>query len=206
MPAGSNLMPDDKPLDARLAAKLVYPLRHSVITPNHLTTVRMLFGIAACVLLSTGDYAWTNMGAVCFAVSAFFDHADGELARISGNKTRFGHYYDLVSDAVSDILLFIGIGAGLVHGALGTGALFMGIFTGLTVAAIFQLRLMISNITGKDQTGMPGMGLFEIEDVFYLLPLITYFELLFPFLVIAAVGAPAFALLTLRDYLRLKRP
>ena len=60
----------------------------------------------------------------------------------------------------------------------------------MSVAAIFQLRLMISNITGKDQTGMPNIGLFEIEDVFYLLPLITFFEWLFPFLIIAAIGAP----------------
>lgn len=198
-------MPDNKPLDARFAAWLVYPLRHTAITPNHLTTVRMLFGIAACVLLSKGSYAWSNAGALCFVVSAFFDHADGELARITGNLSKSGHYYDLVSDAVSDILLFIGIGIGLMGSDLGTGALFMGIFAGVSVAATFHLRLLISNITGKDQMGMPGIGLFEIEDVFYLLPLVTFFEMLQPFLIVAAVGAPAFALLTLRDYLRHKR-
>ena len=198
-------MPDDRPLDARLAARLVYPLRNSAVTPNHLTTLRMLFGIAACVLLSKGSYAWSNAGALCFAVSAFLDHADGELARITGNKSKFGHYYDLASDAVSDILLFIGIGIGLSHGDLGTGALVMGIFAGVSVAAIFQLRLMISGMTGIDQTGMPNIGLFEIEDVFYLLPLITLFEWLFPFLIIAAIGAPAFLLVTLRDYLRVRR-
>ncbi len=198
-------MPDDRPLDARLAARLVYPLRNSAVTPNHLTTLRMLFGIAACVLLSKGSYAWSNAGALCFAVSAFLDHADGELARVTGNKSKFGHYYDLASDAVSDILLFIGIGIGLSHGDLGTGALVMGIFAGVSVAAIFQLRLMISGMTGIDQTDMPTIGLFEIEDVFYLLPLITLFEWLFPFLIIAAIGAPAFLLVTLRDYLRVRR-
>ena len=198
-------MRDNRPLDARLAGMLVYPLRNSAVTPNHLTTLRMLFGIAACYLLSKGSYAWSNAGALCFVVSAFLDHADGELARITGNKSKFGHYYDLASDAVSDILLFIGIGIGLSHGEPGTGALVMGIFAGVSVAAIFQLRLMISGITGKDQTDMPNIGLFEIEDVFYLLPLITFFEWLFPFLVIAAIGAPAFLLLTLRDYLRHRR-
>ena len=198
-------MNNNKPLDARLAARLVYPLRNSAITPNHLTTLRMLFGIAACVLLSKGSYAWSNAGALCFVASAFLDHADGELARITGNKSKFGHYYDLASDAVSDILLFIGIGIGLSHGDPGTAALFMGILAGVSVAAIFQLRLMISNITGEDQTGMPNIGLFEIEDVFYLLPLITFFDWLFPFLIIAAVGAPTFLLLTLRDYRRVRR-
>ena len=205
MPAGSKLMPDNRPLDARLAGMLVYPLRNTAVTPNHLTTLRMLLGIAACVLLGMGTFASTNAGALCFAVSAFLDHADGELARITGNKTKFGHYYDLASDAVSDILLFIGIGIGLSHGALGSAALFMGILAGVSVAGIFQMRVMIGNMTGKDQMDMPNIGLFEIEDVFYLLPLITLFEWLYPFLILAAVGAPAFALLTLRDYLRHKR-
>lgn len=199
-------MPDNRPLDARLAGMLVYPLRNTAITPNHLTTLRMLFGIAACVLLGMGSFASTNAGALCFVVSVFLDHADGELARITGNKSKFGHYYDLASDAVSDILLFIGIGIGLSHGALGSGALFLGVLAGVCVAGIFQLRLMISNMTGEDQMDMPNIGLFEIEDVFYLLPLVTFFELLYPFLIVAAVGAPAFALLTLRDYLKLKRP
>ena len=198
-------MPDNRPLDARLAARLVYPLRDTAVTPNHLTTVRLLFGIAACVLLSKGSYAWSNAGALCFAASAFLDHTDGELARITGNKSKFGHYYDLASDAVSDVLLFVGIGIGLSHGDLGTGALFMGILAGVSVAGTFHLRLMISNIMGKERPGMPNIGLFEIEDVLYLLPLVTLFELLQPFLIAAALGAPVFALWTLRDYLGRKR-
>ena len=39
---------------------------------------------------------------------------------------------------------------------------------------------MIGNITGKDKVDMPSIGLFEIEDVFYLLPLVTFFDLLQP--------------------------
>ena len=109
------VMPDERPLDARLAAKLVYPLRHSAVTPNHLTTLRLLFGIAACVFLGMGNHTWSNVGALCFVVSTFLDHADGELARITGNTSNTGHYYDLVSDAIANILLFVGIGIGLMQ-------------------------------------------------------------------------------------------
>jgi phosphatidylglycerophosphate synthase len=197
-------MYNDKPLDAKLAAWLVYPLRNSAVTPNHLTTVRLLTGVVSCALLATGDPWLVNAGALCFALSNFLDHTDGELARITGKTSKFGHYYDLASDAVVDILLFAGIGFGLMHGPLGTGAL-MGILAGVAVAAIFQLRLMISNITGRFQIEQPNIGLFEIEDVFYLLPLITFFGLLQPFLVVAAVCAPVFALWTLGQYLKCKR-
>ena len=198
-------MPENKPLDARLAARLVHPLRDSAITPNHLTTARLLAGVIACVLISTGEPNLVNAGALCFALSNFLDHTDGELARITGKTSKFGHYYDLASDAVVDILLFIGIGICLMHGPMGARALPMGIFAGVSVAAIFQLRLMISNMTGKEQIDQPNIGLFEIEDVFYLLPLFTFFDVLYPFLIVAAIGAPAFALWTLRDYLRLNR-
>ena len=198
-------MPENKPLDARLAARLVNPLRDSAITPNHLTTARLLTGIIACVLLSTGEPNLVNAGALFFALSNFLDHTDGELARITGKTSRFGHYYDLASDAVVDILLFVGIGICLVNSPLGTWALPMGIFAGVSVAAIFQLRLMIGNMMGKEKIAQPNIGLFEIEDVFYLLPLVTFFDVLYPFLIVATVGAPAFALWTLRDYLNLRR-
>ena len=198
-------MYNDKPLDAKLAACLVYPLRNTAITPNHLTTVRLLTGVIACALLATGDPWLVNAGALCFALSNFLDHTDGELARITGKTSKFGHYYDLASDAVVDILLFAGIGFGLMHGPLGANALLMGILAGVGVAAIFQLRLMIGNITGRFQIEQPNIGLFEIEDVFYLLPLITFFGVLQPFLIIAAIGAPVFALWTLGEYLKHRR-
>ena len=49
-------MSDNKPWDARLAYRLVYPLRNSFLTPNHLTFLRLLFGMFACVELARGDY------------------------------------------------------------------------------------------------------------------------------------------------------
>ena len=75
----------------------------------------------------------------------------------------------------------------------------------MAVAAIFHIRLLIEDIVGKNQHRQPNIGLLEIEDVFYLLPLITWFDLLQPFLILAAVGAPSFALWTLRAYLIMKR-
>ena len=198
-------MYNNKSLDAKLAARLVYPLRNTAVTPNHLTTVRLLIGVAACALLATGDPWLVNTGALCFALSNFLDHTDGELARITGKTSTFGHYYDLASDAIVDVLLFAGIGIGLMHGPLGTSALFMGILAGIAVAVIFQLRLMISNTVGRFKIDQPNIGLFEIEDVFYLLPLITIFGVLQPFLIIAAIGAPLFALWTLGEYLKYRR-
>jgi len=78
---------------------LVTPLKDTWVTPNHLTTVRLAFGLAAAAAFLPGTYGWSNLGALLLIVSNFLDHTDGELARISGKSSRIGHWYDLASDA-----------------------------------------------------------------------------------------------------------
>ncbi len=194
----SPKMQAHKPLDARLAYRLIYPLRHSWVRANHLTTLRLMSGIGACVFFSLGDYLWANIGAVCFVMSHFLDHTDGELARMS--KT--GDHSDLASDAAVNILLFIGIGIGMMQSDLGTLALARGLLAGVAVAAIFHMRLAI---TGEEGAGQPGIGVIEAEDVLYLLPLITLLSQLQGFLILAGIGAPLFSLWVLHAYLGLKK-
>ena len=40
---------DDKPWDAQIAYRLIYPLRNTFVTPNYLTSLRLIFGILAGV-------------------------------------------------------------------------------------------------------------------------------------------------------------
>lgn len=199
------LAPECKPLDARLARWLVRPLRHTWVTPNHLTTLRLLLGLCACACLARGSYGWANAGALCFALSHFLDHADGELARLTGNMSKAGHRYDLASDALVNVLLFASLGLGLRHGGMGAAALPLGLLAGLAVAAVFHMRMVIEDALGRDGARQPNIGVAESEDVLYLLPVVAFFDQLTPFLIAASIGAPLFALWVLRDYLALKR-
>lgn len=191
------------PWDARLAAHLVRPLAASALTPNHLTTVRLLVGLAGAFAFAAGS--WPNLAAVLIAASTFLDHTDGELARISGRSSRLGHYYDLASDFIVMFALFLGIGIGLSDGAAGRTAVFMGIAAGLAVAIMFHLRHVMERAAGKALTRQPALAGFEPEDVFYLLPLVTLFDGLAGFLLAAGIGAPLAALLVVWQYLRFRR-
>ncbi len=143
----------DKPWDARVAAALVRPLLGSRwVHPNHFTTVRLLVGAAGAGAFASG--AWPNLAAMLVVLSNFLDHTDGELARMSGQTSRFGHYFDLVSDALVTVGMFVGIGFGLVD-RIGTQATWMGSLAGLAVAGIFQLRYLIENRHGKAATRQP---------------------------------------------------
>ncbi len=198
-------MQNNKPWDARLAYRLVYPFRNSWLTPNYFTTLRLLFGVLACVALGRGGYLWSNIGAACFVISNFLDHTDGEFARLTGKMSKFGHNYDLVCDALVNILLFLGMGIGLMQSGLGGYALPIGCLAGLAVAAIFHMRVYIEDTLGKAGARQPHVGGMEAEDVLYLLPLISLFDQLIPFLILAGAGAPLFALWVLKGYLALKK-
>jgi archaetidylinositol phosphate synthase len=196
------------PWDARLARRLVRPLRRSRVTPNHLTTVRLAFGIAAAGAFMRGSYAWMNIGAQLLVVSNFLDHTDGELARLSGKSSRLGHWYDLVSDATVTILLFTGIGIGVGTQAarlLGVAPWLLGVCAGTAVALIFFLRMRIEGLGGKAASRQGRLGGFETEDVLYLLPFVTLCDATRPFLVAAAIGAPLYAAWVLFDYRRVQR-
>lgn len=77
-----------KPWDAQLAYLLIRPLKNSWVSPNHLTTVRLVTGLASAVTLAIGNI---SLGAWLFVLSNFLDHTDGELARISGKSSKWGH-------------------------------------------------------------------------------------------------------------------
>jgi phosphatidylglycerophosphate synthase len=195
-----------RPWDARLARKLVTPLVHTRVTPNHLTTLRLLVGLAAVAAFLPGSYGWSNAAALLFALSNFIDHTDGELARLSGKGSRFGHLYDLGCDAFIHIVLFAAIGFGLRGGPLGPWAAGLGLLAGCAVSFIFAMRLVIEERLGKAGTRLSQLGGFESEDVLYLLPLVTLFDASQSFLLAASVGAPLYALWVAGEFLRSGRP
>ena len=198
----------ERPWDARLARRLVTPLIDSWVTPNHLTTLRLLVGLAAAAAFIPGTYAWSNLAALLLIVSNFLDHTDGELARMSGKTSRFGHLYDLASDAVVTISLFIAIGVGVAAKPgvdLLVAPALLGLVAGTAIALIFFLRMRIEEMLGKAATRQASLVGFETEDVLYLFPLATLSNALVPMLLAAAICAPLFAIWVIIDYQRVLR-
>lgn len=215
-PATSNtarpVPPRPRQYDARLARWMVTPLVDTRVSPNHLTTLRLIVGLACTWAFAQGSYAMANLGAVLLVLSNFIDHTDGELARISGKTSRIGHLYDLASDALVTVLLFGGIGMGVAAVApdpyllpVPISASALGWIAGIAVALIFFLRMRIEDRVGKAGTKQASVVGFETEDVLYLMPLVTLFDGTRGFLIAAAIGAPIFALLVIADYVRVMR-
>ena len=197
-----------RPWDARLARRLIAPLKDSWVTPNYLTTLRLGVGVAAAAAFLPGTYGWSNVAALLLILSNFLDHTDGELARLSGKSSRVGHLYDLASDAAVTVLLFVAMGTGIAakHGLLlGLPPIVLGAAAGVAIALIFWLRMQIEELGGKAASQQASMGGFETEDVLYLLPLVTLCNGVATFIEAASIGAPLFAIWVIFDYRRLVR-
>jgi phosphatidylglycerophosphate synthase len=183
---------------------LILPLINTPVTPNQLTTLRLLTGIAAAGAFAMGDYFWTVWGGVLFAFSTVLDRADGELARLSGKVSAGGHRYDLSCDSIVNVVLFIGIGIGLTESALGHWAWKMGVLSGLSIALTFWIvfRLHESGSTPSEAFNAPKG--FDFDDALFLVCLFAWFDGMFYLLIAASVCAPLFLIFALWQYVTLK--
>lgn len=178
--------------DQRLARFLMKPLARTPVTPNQITTFGLVTGLVAAMLLASGSAALADLGALLFMLAVLTDHADGELARMTGRTSAFGHHYDNVAAFTTYVSMFVGLGLGLRGGSLGGMAGWVGLAAGISVAVIFSTRVLVEQRHGKAAVRQSVHGGFEIEDVLYVVGPVTWIGWREPFLIAAGVGAPLF--------------
>ena len=164
----------------------VRPLARTAIAPNHLTWLRIVSGIAAAVALAQADRSWLLAGSALFLASFLLDRADGELARLSGKASAFGHKLDLVGDGLCNALAFLG----LRHGGLGPWAILMGLVAGLSVVGVLAMVWRIERLRGERSGELSSVGLFDVDDAILAVPVFIWLGLEEVLLILAAVSAP----------------
>lgn len=173
---------------ARPGARL---LSRTPITPNQVTTARLITGLAATGLFALGP-EWNPWAGITYLASMILDRMDGVLARLTGRSTPWGHKYDLAVDAVCDAVVFMGIGWGLRDGVLGAWAPVLGVVAGLAVSAVFWLVFRMEALQGPRAAELGARAGFDPDDGLLAVPLAAFLGLTQPLLVAAAVGAPLF--------------
>jgi len=154
----------------RISRQLVLPLQNTPVTPNHLTTGRLVSGVVAAACFSLDNTAGNIIGAVLFLFSILLDRADGELARIQGSSSRFGAYYDLVTDAIVNICIFLALGIAAQNSWMGNFAIPAGILSGICISAIFILMITTEIRLGHGSAAVPGHAGFDPDDAMIIIP------------------------------------
>ena len=85
---------------------MVRALAAAGVHPNILTAIGVCINVGCAVLFGIGEFFWAG---VVLIVANLFDMLDGNVARQTGNVTRFGGFLDSSLDRLSDMVAFLGI-------------------------------------------------------------------------------------------------
>jgi phosphatidylglycerophosphate synthase len=178
-----------------LARVCIKPLIDTPVTPNHITSVRLATGLAAAGTLAVGDSPWTDLGAGLFLLSFLLDRADGELARLSGKTSPWGHRYDVIADSVCNALILVGLGLSLRDSTFGLWAVPLGLVSGAAVITVLAMVMKLESAQGYRAAELHGYARFDPDDAMLAVPFAIWLGWSVPLLFAAAIGATVFAVI-----------
>ncbi len=180
------------------------------VTPNQMTIVSGLIGLAAAPFFLSATPAIQVIGGLLFVTHSVLDGCDGELARLTFRESRLGGLLDFFSDNLVHVAIFacMAVGWSLAEGAswpliLGASAV---LGTAGSAGAVYWLTLRKKTAAGPVYTsvsdGPPGrlttvLDALSRRDFVYLVLVLSVFGKANWFLALTAVGAPVFLLLVL---------
>ncbi|MFB6283896.1 MAG: CDP-alcohol phosphatidyltransferase family protein [Halobacteria archaeon] len=123
--------------------------RHGM-QPNQITAISLgLSALAAYLFYLATPVAYIG-AAVVVVVSGLLDVVDGELARKTGESTPAGDFLDHAFDRFSDVIIVVGVTAGVNQWMLGTFAL-----TGVILTSYLGTQAQAVG-AGRDYGGLMG--------------------------------------------------
>jgi len=79
------------------------------LSPNFWTIVSLQFAILSAIIYGLGVEFGLIIGGILLLVSGFFDVVDGQVAKVTGNTTKKGSYFDSMFDKIAEVAIFLGI-------------------------------------------------------------------------------------------------
>lgn len=196
------------------------------VTPNQMTIVSMMIGLAGAPFFLSDAAALQTVGALLFVTHSVLDGCDGELARLTYRESRLGGILDFIGDNLVHIAVFGCMGWGWYMASDTPWPLYLGISAVVGAAgsalAVYGLTLRAKEVkdrsaTGPVYTSVAGAGQqsarltkllddLSRRDFIYLVFALSLFGKAAWFLALAGVGAPIFLLLVLFIAWRERRP
>lgn len=202
----------DRRLSLRISRWLV---RHTSLRPNHITVIGTCVGLLAATLFGLGTY-WSGVaGALLFLCTTIIDGCDGEVARLKFQESAFGQQFDVITDNIVHVAIFIGLGIGLYRQSPdGHYLLLMGILLGGFACTSAVTYFFLVRRPGFAHTGgtpvswrgkvrqrlLRGFEALMNRDFAYLVLLLALVDRLYWFMWSTAFGTYLFAILLVWIY------
>jgi archaetidylinositol phosphate synthase len=128
------------------------------LTPNQITLISLLFGIASALLYA---YQHVYLAAAALLLSGLFDFIDGGVARINNKSSKFGAAIDWIADKYVDCLVLIGIAfSGLADPRIAAIAVFGSMINTFIKPVVYAEMGYDKREDGKIKDPLEGVGIF----------------------------------------------
>lgn len=88
---------------------------YTPITANQLTIGSTLFAAIAILLVATGNFWYTLLGAIFLNLFLILDVVDGTIARVRNTVSKLGLYYEFISHGFLTPFFFVGLTFGVYN-------------------------------------------------------------------------------------------
>ncbi len=203
--------------ERRISLALSRRLVNTSITPNQMTLISLTVGLLGALLMVPDVLAVQVAGALLFLGHSILDGCDGEIARIKFQESRFGGLLDFWGDNVVHCAVFFCIGLSWSDRITSQVPLVLSasaVLGTIGSAGLVYWRTMRRKsgdgplFTSVQTTAAPGRlgrvaDALTRRDFIYLVVILALWGKLEWFLILSALGSPAFFLilswLTLKD-------
>jgi phosphatidylglycerophosphate synthase len=189
--------------DRKISLAISRRLARTSITPNAMTLVSVGIGVAGAPFFLSQRPALQTVGALLFVLHSIVDGCDGELARLKFQESRLGGILDFWGDNVVHVAIFAAVALGWSLSAGAAWPLLLGVsaVAGTLASAGFAyfqtMRTpkegpLFTQVTASTGPGARLANALARRDFIYLVLALSLLGKAHWFLVLAAVGAPAF--------------
>jgi len=98
----------NRPISLRISKLLL----KTGITPNQISVLSFVIGLAGASFFFTGEYFYLILGAMLVHIHSIVDGCDGEVARLKLRQTKYGGWLDSVLDRYADAAIILGLAYG----------------------------------------------------------------------------------------------
>jgi phosphatidylglycerophosphate synthase len=133
-------------VDPVVAPMVAVVANRTSITPNAITYLSLLLGLASAAAFLLHTWAWLGVGAALYYLSFALDCMDGKVARLKGNGSPIGGLLDYIFDRLRVVVVALGLFGGQFQATGQARYLYAGLVTVFLDALRYMDALQIAKV------------------------------------------------------------
>ncbi len=138
-------------INRRISLRVTRMLLDTSLTPNQMTMIAAVFGVAAIVVVGFGGVPWIILGACLLQMQSILDGCDGEISRLKYIRSRLGEWLDQILDDLVNVGFFAVTGWALYKS--GEPLMLPLTVAGTGLHLVYQVALYIALVTRGGGSG-----------------------------------------------------